>query len=97
MNYAKLGRTALKVSRLCLGTMNFRWLTNETDSFAIMDRALDLGINFWDTADIYGKGKARSLSVSGLGREAAVAIESCWRRSSLSKWTSGRTTAGSPP
>jgi aryl-alcohol dehydrogenase-like predicted oxidoreductase len=54
MQYTTLGRTGLKVSRLCLGTMNFGWLTNEADSFAIMDKALDDGINFFDTADIYG-------------------------------------------
>jgi aryl-alcohol dehydrogenase-like predicted oxidoreductase len=54
MQYTQLGRTGLKVSRLCLGTMNFGPLTSEPDSFAIMDRALELGINFWDTADVYG-------------------------------------------
>jgi aryl-alcohol dehydrogenase-like predicted oxidoreductase len=54
MHYAHLGRSGLKVSRLCLGTMNFGPETNETDSFAIMDRALELGINFFDTANVYG-------------------------------------------
>ena len=54
MEYAQLGRTGLKVSRLCLGTMNFGPLTNEEDSFAIMDRALEVGINFFDTANVYG-------------------------------------------
>lgn len=61
MQYANLGRTALKVSRLCLGTMNFGWQTSEADSLAIMDRALDLGINFWDTADIYAGGKSEEI------------------------------------
>ena len=42
------------VSNLCLGTMNFGWHTSEEDSFRIMDRALELGINFFDTADVYG-------------------------------------------
>jgi len=42
------------VSNLCLGTMNFGWQTSEEDSFKIMDRALELGINFLDTADVYG-------------------------------------------
>jgi len=50
MKYVKLGRTGLKVSRFCLGTMNFGPETSEADSFAIMDRALELGINFFDTA-----------------------------------------------
>ena len=54
MQYAHLGRTGLKVSRLCLGTMNFGPLTSEEDSFAIMDRALETGVNFFDTANRYG-------------------------------------------
>src|SRR5437016_2549824 len=54
MDYARLGRTGLKVSRLCLGTMNFGPLAAEAESFAILDRALELGINFLDTADVYG-------------------------------------------
>jgi Predicted oxidoreductases (related to aryl-alcohol dehydrogenases) len=54
MQYTRLGRTGLQVSRLCLGTMNFGPQTTEQDSFAIMDRALEHGINFWDTADVYG-------------------------------------------
>jgi aryl-alcohol dehydrogenase-like predicted oxidoreductase len=54
MQYVHLGRAGVKVSRLCLGTMNFGPETRETDSFAIMDRALELGINFFDTANVYG-------------------------------------------
>jgi aryl-alcohol dehydrogenase-like predicted oxidoreductase len=54
MEFTQLGRTGLKVSRLCLGTMNFGPHTEEKDSFAIMDKALDLGINFFDTANVYG-------------------------------------------
>lgn len=54
MQYTHLGRTGLSVSRLCLGTMNFGPVTSQPDSFAIMDKALELGINFWDTADVYG-------------------------------------------
>ena len=54
MEFTQLGRTGLKVSRLCLGTMNFGPQTTEEDSFAIMDKALDLGINFFDTANVYG-------------------------------------------
>jgi len=54
MDYTQLGRTGLKVSRLCLGTMNFGPQTSEADSFAIMDKALELGINFFDTANVYG-------------------------------------------
>lgn len=54
MDYTHLGRTGLKVSRLALGTMNFGELIDQTASFAIMDEALDAGINFFDTADVYG-------------------------------------------
>ncbi len=54
MEYVSLGRTGLKVSRLCLGTMNFGPQTTEPDSFAIMDHALELEINFFDTANVYG-------------------------------------------
>src|ERR671931_844466 len=54
MQYAHLGRTGLRVSRLCLGTMNFGPETSEADAHAIMDRALDEGINFFDTANVYG-------------------------------------------
>src|SRR6266545_3642097 len=54
MDYTHLGRTGLLVGRLCLGTMNFGPLTPEGDSHAIMDRALEHGINFFDTANVYG-------------------------------------------
>ena len=54
MQYKKLGRTGLYVSRLCLGTMNFGDCTDKKSAFEIMDRAADLGINFIDTADVYG-------------------------------------------
>ena len=49
MKYSNLGRTGLKVSRLCLGTMNFGSYTDEKDSYEIMDKALELGLNFFDT------------------------------------------------
>ena len=50
----RLGKHGVLVSNICLGTMNFGWHTSEEDSYAIMDRALELGINFFDTADVYG-------------------------------------------
>jgi aryl-alcohol dehydrogenase-like predicted oxidoreductase len=56
MKYRRLGRTGLRVSPLCLGTMNFGMTTEEPESHTIMDRGLELGINFFDTADIYGGG-----------------------------------------
>lgn len=54
MEYQHLGRSGVRVSRLCLGTMNFGPQTSEPDSFRMMDRALELGINFFDTANVYG-------------------------------------------
>ncbi|WP_312833515.1 aldo/keto reductase [Comamonas sp.] len=54
MQYTHLGRTGLTVSRIALGTMNFGELVDEAASFKIMDEALDAGINFFDTADVYG-------------------------------------------
>ncbi len=53
MDYRRMGRTGLRVSALCLGTMTFGWSADEPTSFAIMDRALEAGINFFDTADAY--------------------------------------------
>jgi len=68
MDYVALGRTGLKVSPLCLGTMNFGRHTTEPDAFAIMDRALDLGINFFDTANVYGGKKGEGLTEQIVGR-----------------------------
>ncbi len=68
MDYRRLGRTALRVSPICLGTMNFGPLTTEPDSFAIMDRALDLGINFFDTANRYGGPKGPGTTEEIIGR-----------------------------
>jgi aryl-alcohol dehydrogenase-like predicted oxidoreductase len=68
MEYVRLGRTALKVSRLCLGTMNFGPLTSEADSFAIMDRALEAGIQFFDTANVYGWKTGEGVTEQIVGR-----------------------------
>jgi aryl-alcohol dehydrogenase-like predicted oxidoreductase len=68
MQFTNLGRTGLKVSRLCLGTMNFGPLTEEQDSYAIMDRALDLEINFFDTANVYGWKMGEGVTEQIVGR-----------------------------
>jgi len=68
MEYTQLGRTGLKVSRLCLGTMNFGPKTTEEDSFAIMDKTLDLGINFFDTANVYGRKLGEGVTEQIVGR-----------------------------
>ena len=54
MTYGHLGRSGLLVSRIGLGTMNFGYTADESTSFAVMDAAIDAGINFFDTADVYG-------------------------------------------
>ena len=61
MEYRNLGRTGVKVSELCLGTMMFGRATGEAESIPIIHRALDEGINFLDTADIYGMGESERI------------------------------------
>ncbi len=68
MQHVQLGRSGLRVSRLCLGTMNFGPETSEPDSYKIMDHALDLGINFFDTADVYGWKKGEGWTEQIIGR-----------------------------
>jgi aryl-alcohol dehydrogenase-like predicted oxidoreductase len=68
MQYTHLGRTGLKVSRLCLGTMNFGPQTSESDSFGVMDRALDQGVNFFDTANVYGRKPGEGVTEQIIGR-----------------------------
>ena len=68
MLYTKLGRSGLKVSRLCLGTMNFGDITPEKESNDIMNRALELGINFFDTANVYGGKKGEGITEKILGK-----------------------------
>ena len=68
MHYVHLGRSGLRVSRLCLGTMNFGPHTSEPDSFQIMDRALDLGINFFDSANVYGWKVGEGVTEQIVGR-----------------------------
>jgi aryl-alcohol dehydrogenase-like predicted oxidoreductase len=68
MEYTHLGRTGLSVSRLVLGTMNFGPETTEEDSHSIMDRALEHGINFFDTANVYGWKKGEGLTEQIIGR-----------------------------
>ena len=68
MEYTHLGRSGLSVSRLCLGTMNFGPQATEEDSHTIMDRALEQGINFFDTANVYGWKKGEGWTEQIVGR-----------------------------
>ncbi len=72
MDYVKLGRSGLKVSRLCLGTMMFGGRTDEATSARIIARAREAGINFIDTADVYNEGASEQIT----GR--AIAAERDW-------------------
>ncbi len=68
MQYTHLGRTGLSVSRLCLGTMNFGTQTSEEDAFKIMDEALEQGINFFDSANVYGGKTGEGITEQIVGR-----------------------------
>lgn len=70
MNYVKLGNTGMDVSPICLGAMSFgsaegwvhnQWALNEEESRAIIKRALDLGVNFFDTANVYARGNSEEI------------------------------------
>jgi aryl-alcohol dehydrogenase-like predicted oxidoreductase len=66
--YKRLGRTGLKVSQICLGTMNFGPHTTEPDSFKIMDRAIEVGVNFFDSANVYGWKTGEGVTEQIVGR-----------------------------
>jgi aryl-alcohol dehydrogenase-like predicted oxidoreductase len=68
MDVTHLGRAGLKVSRICLGTMNFGPETEEADAHRIMDRAVEAGINFFDTANVYGWGENKGKTETIIGR-----------------------------
>ncbi len=74
MDYVSVGRTGLRVSRVCLGTMTFGKESDEEVSRAIMDHAWNLGINFFDTANVYNKGLTEEIVGRWIGdkREALV-------------------------
>ena len=67
MEYTRLGRSGLQVSRLCLGTMNFGPRTTEPEAHTVMDRALDAGINFFDTANVYGGKRGEGVTEKIVG------------------------------
>lgn len=67
MKYDKLGRSNLTVSTICLGTMHFGPYASQEEAFRIMDRALEMGITFWDTANVYGGGSTRGRSEEIIG------------------------------
>ena len=68
MEYRNLGRTGVKVSPLCLGCMMFGRKTGESDSIDIIDRAVEAGINFLDTVNVYGRGSSEQVVGKALQR-----------------------------
>lgn len=68
MKYTTLGKSNMEVSQVCLGTMHFGSRTSEEDSFKIMDKALEMGINFFDTANVYGGSGGRGRSEEIIGK-----------------------------
>ena len=68
MEYRSLGRTGVQVSALCLGCMNFGGKTTPEDSYAIIDAAIDAGINFLDTANVYSRGRSEEVTGEALVR-----------------------------
>lgn len=77
MEQKTLGRTGAQVSPLCLGCMNFGWGTSEEDSLPVLNRALEAGIYFWDTADVYGAGESERIVGKALqGRRDEVFLAS---------------------
>ena len=68
MQFTKLGRSNMSVSRICLGTMHFGSYTSEEEAFRIMDKALEMGINFFDTANVYGGRGQQGTSEEIIGR-----------------------------
>jgi len=87
MDYTTLGDTGLEVSRICLGCMSFGspewrdWVLNEEESLPIIERAIDLGINFFDTANIYSKGESERILGNALAeyeRDNQVVATKVW-------------------
>jgi len=78
MEYRRMGRTGLKVSEICLGTMTFGHGTDQAEATRIVDLALAAGVNFFDTANAYGGGQSEVLlgkALQGRRRDAVVATK----------------------
>ena len=96
MEYTQLGRSGLQVSRLCLGTMNFGQATDEADSHPIMDAAHEYGINYFDTANVYGnKGGTEQIVGAGSPPEVSAASAPSWPRRCTATLVTGPTTESS--
>lgn len=96
MDYVSLGKTGLKVSRLCLGMMSYgskeerEWHLEENEALPFVKRALDAGINFFDTADVYSLGETEKISGNtlrslGVRREDVINCPQVYRPNLLSR------------
>ena len=83
VQHKRLGNHGVLVSNICLGTMNFGWHTSEEDSFKIMDRALEFGVNFFDTADVYGWSVEHGLTEEIIGPRTVDQLESAVRAAAI--------------
>ena len=77
MQYTYLGNTAMKVSRLCFGTMNFGACSTEREAFRMMDEALEMGISFFDTVDAYGAERGGTEQITGVGSRTLEQLQAC--------------------
>ncbi len=95
IEHKRLGKHGVVVSNPCLGTMNFGWHTDQQESFGIMDRASELAINFFDTADVYGwggePGDTEEILNRWFARAAGAGTPWSWPRRSLAR-SSARST-----
>jgi aryl-alcohol dehydrogenase-like predicted oxidoreductase len=99
MEYRLLGRTGLKVSELCLGAMTFGWTTTERDSLRIMDRFVEAGDSFIDTADVYSNGLSEQIVgtwFTGKPRDQLVGPGSPCRSPPRARWSTCRTISERP-
>ena len=84
MEYVQLGRSGMRVSELCLGTMCFGWTTEEEESIRIVNEAVELGVNFIDGADVYAAGVSeeyigKALAQSGRRDDVVLATKAVWK------------------
>ena len=96
MKYVRMGSTGAQVSQLCLGCMSFGgmadWMLNEDASMPILRKAVEAGINFFDTADIYSRGESEVILGKGL-RELKVRRDETVVATNLAAFRAGREAA----
>ena len=74
MKFTKLGKTGINVSKICLGTMTFGYTVDEKESNGLIQRALELGINFFDTANVYARGRSEEILGAAIKKRRAEVV-----------------------